>query len=88
MPVQGFGAVRWEMVEGHEEQAQRNHYQTLSRLAERGGLDSMELVAVLEDRDYRKRWPEMILDATTRDRLVGEAKRRLTELCLKWRMDP
>lgn len=36
----------------HERQAGRNHYQTLKRLAERGGLSASEAVAVLEDRDW------------------------------------
>jgi lambda repressor-like predicted transcriptional regulator len=46
--------VPWEIVEPHREQAMRNHYQTLERLAERGGLSVDELAAVLEDRDWRK----------------------------------
>jgi hypothetical protein len=38
------------LVAPHEEQAQRNHDQTLQRLAERGGLSPAELLAVLQDR--------------------------------------
>lgn len=37
----------------HEQQARKNHSQTLRRLAERGGLDPTELAAVLEDREWR-----------------------------------
>ena len=47
--------VPWWLIESHEAQAQKNHSQTLRRLAERGGLCPSELVAVLEDRD----WSEM-----------------------------
>lgn len=36
----------------HEEQALRNHGQTLERLAERGGLGWTEILAILEDRRY------------------------------------
>lgn len=38
----------------HEEQAWRNHGQSLDRLAERGGLGWGEALAILENRDWRK----------------------------------
>lgn len=41
------------LVMPHEKQADRNHGQTLHRLAERGGLSACELAAVLEDREWR-----------------------------------
>lgn len=47
-------SVPWEMVSPHEKQADENHSQTLARLAERGGLAPCELIAVLEDRDWRR----------------------------------
>lgn len=59
--------VPWEMVAEHEAQARHNHDQSLARLAERGGLDAAEAVAVLEDRD----WHHMSLDV---------ARARLEEL--------
>lgn len=59
--------VPWELVAPHEKQAFANHHQSLERLAERGGLGPVELVAVLEDR----RWWEMYVD---------EAVRRLRKL--------
>lgn len=46
--------VPWGLVEPHREQAQLNHYQSLERLAERGGLSWCELIAVLEDRPWRR----------------------------------
>ncbi len=41
-----------EIIKPHEKQAIRNHGQTLKRLAERGGLDWIEALCVLEDREY------------------------------------
>ena len=41
-----------EVIKPHEKQAIRNHGQTLKRLAERGGLDWIEALCVLEDREY------------------------------------
>ena len=41
------------MMTPHEAQAQRNHSQSLQRLAERGGLSACEACAVLEDRPWR-----------------------------------
>lgn len=49
----GPTSVPWAMVAQHEARALKNHGQTLSRLAERGGLDPVELLAVLDD----KPWP-------------------------------
>lgn len=46
--------IPFSVIEGHEAQAMRNHGQTLKRLAERGGLDYVETLAVLEDRHYTK----------------------------------
>lgn len=47
--------VAWSALESHEEQAKRNHGQTLEELAARGGLSPREAVAVLTDR----RWAEV-----------------------------
>ena len=44
----------WALLAPHEAQAQRNHYQTLKRLAERGGLGPDEMLAVLDDRPWRQ----------------------------------
>ncbi len=61
--------VPWALVEAHEEQALMNHGQSVRRLAHRGGLDPLELVAVLTDRS----WPETdyLSDAEAVDLLVG-----------------
>jgi lambda repressor-like predicted transcriptional regulator len=46
--------VPWALVAPHDRQARTNHGgQTLARLSERGGLGPDELVAVLQDRDWR-----------------------------------
>jgi hypothetical protein len=51
--------VPWSLLAPHEEQALRNHDQSLDVLARRGGLAPAEMVAVLEDR----KWRDMMFDA-------------------------
>lgn len=52
--LKGDGAtIDWQLVEDHGGQAQQNHYQTVQRLAERGGLSWSELHAVLHNQRYR-----------------------------------
>lgn len=54
MPLMGTGlAVRMDMLD--EAQAQRNHGQSLERLAERGGLGADEALAIAE----RRRWEKL-----------------------------
>lgn len=43
-------SIPFALIKPHRKQAKKNHGQTLERLNERGGLDPIELVAVLEDR--------------------------------------
>lgn len=62
MAVPPILRVPWDFVAPHEIQAQRNHDQTLERLAERGGLCEPELLAVLEDRP----WSSMDRETATR----------------------
>jgi lambda repressor-like predicted transcriptional regulator len=47
-------SIPWDIVAPHEAQARENHYQSLERLAQRGGLGWDEMAAVLEDRPWRK----------------------------------
>jgi transcriptional regulator with XRE-family HTH domain len=47
-------AIPMSLLDPHEAQAQRNHSQSLRRLAERGGLSSCEAMAILEDRSWRR----------------------------------
>lgn len=44
--------VPWEFIAPHEDQALINHSQTLVRLAERGGLDPLELLCVLNGQHW------------------------------------
>lgn len=46
--------IPYEVIAYHENQALKNHYQTLQRLTERGGLSYDEVLAVLEDRNYSR----------------------------------
>jgi hypothetical protein len=64
-------SVPWNFIAPHEAQAMENHEQTLLRLAERGGLDPQEMVAVLDG----IREPYMGYD---------EAEARLAELLKAW----
>lgn len=45
-------AIPWDAIAPHEKQAQANHYQTLKRLAERGGLCVAEAVVVMLDKPF------------------------------------
>lgn len=48
------GYIPWKLIEPYDLQAQQNHGgQTLKRLAERGGLDPEEALAVMQQRRYR-----------------------------------
>lgn len=55
-PILGAGGVKidWQLVFDHGAQARANHYQTVVRLAERGGLSWSELHAVLHNRAWRE----------------------------------
>jgi len=46
--------VPFDFVAPHESQAKRNHYQSLKKLAERGGLSPVELYAVIRGLDWTK----------------------------------
>lgn len=47
--------VPWRVVADHEDQAQRNHGQSLVTLASRGGLDPQEMWCVVHDKVWRER---------------------------------
>ena len=51
-PIQGGPSIPWSMIAPYEDQAQRNHSQSLERLAERGGLSPGEALAVMECRSW------------------------------------
>ncbi len=55
-PILGASGARidLQLVIDHGRQAARNHNQSVSRLAERGGLSWCELHAVLHDKRYQK----------------------------------
>ena len=64
-------ALPWPLVAAHENQALINHGQSVIELAENGGIDWSEMVAVLEDRP----WHCMSVD---------EAAKRMEELFADW----
>jgi hypothetical protein len=47
-------SVPWDLVKDHENQAKRNHSQSLTHLAERGGLSPKELWCVVHDMRFRE----------------------------------
>lgn len=51
-PIQGGQSIPWSLIAPHEAQAQSNHDQSLERLAERGGLDPWEALAVIGHQSY------------------------------------
>jgi hypothetical protein len=50
--------IPWEAIARHEKQAMSNHGQTIKRLAERGGLDWVEVLSVMEDRKWIRMDPD------------------------------
>lgn len=47
-------SVPMAFLEPHRRQAESNHYQTLERLNERGGLTAWEMLAVIYDVEFRR----------------------------------
>lgn len=76
-PSLGGPSVEWEVIAPHEAQALKNHDQTLKRLAERGGLDVLELYAVLKGIG----WKEM--KHVDRQVAINEVNRLNDELAMK-----
>ena len=64
-------ALPWPLVAAHENQALINHGRSIVELAENGGIEWSEMVAVLEDRPWH--WMS-----------VDEAAERLEELFVEW----
>ena len=48
-PIMGSGSIPWHLLARHEDQAMKNHDQTLEELASRGGLDVQEAIQVMRD---------------------------------------
>ncbi|TPV97318.1 MAG: hypothetical protein B7733_00160 [Myxococcales bacterium FL481] len=54
MPVEGCPSIPWHLIAPHEQQAIRNHRQSLERLRQRGGLDAGEARLIIEGRSLRE----------------------------------
>lgn len=55
MPIMGatlMSEIPFAMIAPHEVQAQRNHGQSLERLAQRGGLAACEAIDIIEGRRW------------------------------------
>lgn len=56
-PVQDGPDIPWSVIAPFEKQCRKQHYQTLERLAERGGLSVSEVLSILEgEGDYDTYW--------------------------------
>jgi len=77
-------SIPWAMIEPHDATARRNHGgQNLVRLAQRGGLCPLEAVAVMEDAEYRNRWPDAY-DRETNEKRTLEARAILKQMVANW----
>lgn len=74
-PIMGGTNIPWDMIAPHEDQAKRNHRQTLKRLAERGGLDCTEAVDVLTGQTF---------GTTFRTKGVEQANKELAQIVQKY----
>lgn len=54
MAAERLTGLLWEEVAPYEQQAKRNHDQSLEELARRGGLDPIELWCVVNDVPWRE----------------------------------
>lgn len=55
MPIMGatlLSEIPWAFIAPHNEQALRNHGQSLERLAQRGGLAACEAIDIIESRRW------------------------------------
>lgn len=69
------GIVEWEPTEDDRKQAMKNHYQTLERLCDRGGLSWCELAAVIQHRQWEPISEEQARAACAdRVRIIKEAR--------------
>ena len=63
-------AIPWAMLAAHEEQAKSNHDQSLEKLASRGGMSPSEMLAVLDDRKWKK-MPELSALLELEERVIS-----------------
>lgn len=64
-------SIPWAVLAPHEAQALANHGQSLERIAQRGGLEASEAVAIIEDRPWH-RMPRKDANAALLRYLVAE----------------
>ncbi|WPE19841.1 hypothetical protein [Shinella zoogloeoides] len=65
--------IPWAAIAQHEKQAQRNHSQTLRRLADRGGLSIHEAYHVIRGQE----WPRGFKRSQVNDALYRQALMKL-----------
>lgn len=80
-------SIPWAMIAPHERQARENHYQSLERLAVRGGLSATEAVDILSDKPWDGRCFSMPDQRTARDRCEAEAVAELRRRVETWQAE-
>ncbi len=53
MDAPTLASIPWALIKPHEAQVQSNHDQSLTRLAERGGLTACEMLCAIQGRSIR-----------------------------------
>lgn len=62
-PIMGGGPnIPWVIIAPYESQAQSNHGQSLERLAQRGGLDIGEAIAIMTGKSWREIRRDITID--------------------------
>lgn len=70
-------AIPWAMLEPHEEQALSNHGQSLEELAKRGGMSPSEMLAVLDNHQWKK-MPELTALLELEERVISHLRETKT----------
>lgn len=70
-------SIPWAAIEPHRARAEGNHYQTLERLAERGGLSPCELLCAVQNKPLPWGVPKAAIEQLTAEGLafIEEANR-------------
>lgn len=97
-PIMGWRTIPWSLIAPYELAARKNHHQSLERLAERGGLDPAEAVAVFEGRPWgytidraeaiQRLQLRIDADLTARLQIAVEALKDLERVASKWTGHP
>jgi len=71
-PIMNGPSVPWSVMEPHEAQCQKNHSQSLERIAQRGGFDCAEAWFVVNDQPFPIGNREVWIDAGQKWKLFAD----------------